>query len=116
MNTVLDNFRESMAFAKLDSGDKIEEENGSVELEKSDELDGEEPQMPAMTVPPSGQQQASFPLDEGQVLLQWPNKLSQASLEDFEAWLDVLVNRLRRSVNLSPKQPDELSDSSSDIS
>lgn len=86
------------------------------------ELKVEEPsQAPAMTAPPPNPhfqpptpavggcespadfKRDVFTLDEGPVIIQWPERLSPASLEDFEAWLQLIVRRARRSVPITPE-------------
>lgn len=41
---------------------------------------------------------ATFPLPEGLVQLEVPAQLSQASYEDLAAWVDVMLRRIKRSV------------------
>lgn len=36
-------------------------------------------------------------LDEGQVVLQWPTKMSPESYDDFKAWLDLMAKRIKRA-------------------
>jgi len=40
-----------------------------------------------------------FTLDEGPVVIQWPERLSEASFEDFETWMQLILRRARRSVS-----------------
>lgn len=40
-----------------------------------------------------------FTLDEGPAIIQWPERLSPASLEDFETWVELILRRARRSVS-----------------
>lgn len=44
-----------------------------------------------------GMNSDTFTLDEGQVVLQWPAKMSPESYEDFKAWLDVMAKRIKRA-------------------
>ena len=39
-----------------------------------------------------------FSLDEGQVVLQWPAQLSEASYEDLKDWLELQLRKIKRSV------------------
>jgi len=54
-----------------------------------------------------GMKQDTFNLDEGEVVLQWPMRLSKESLEEFEAWLDLILRRARRSVPAEPNSSDD---------
>lgn len=52
----------------------------------------------------------TFSLDEGQVVIQWPSKMSQESFEDFKAWLDIITRKAKRSVQAEdPNEEDFLS-------
>jgi hypothetical protein len=37
-----------------------------------------------------------FTLDEGEVILQWPSRMSAESYEDFKAWLDLIAKKAKR--------------------
>jgi hypothetical protein len=43
-------------------------------------------------------------LDEGAVVLTWPNELSKESVHELEGWLAVLIGRARRKAGVSPPQ------------
>jgi len=42
--------------------------------------------------------QDSFTLDEGQVVLRWPEKMSAASYEDFKAWIELQLRKIGRTI------------------
>jgi len=42
-------------------------------------------------------------LDEGPVLLSWPDELTADSVEEFEYWLNGVIKRARRKAGLSTK-------------
>lgn len=44
--------------------------------------------------------QDTFSLDEGQVVLQWPAQLSEASYEDLKDWLELQLRKIKRSVQI----------------
>jgi len=50
----------------------------------------------------TGVKQDIFTLEEGQVVLQWPAKLSQDSYEDFEGWINLILRRAKRSIVQEP--------------
>ncbi len=56
------------------------------------------------TLPPkgAGMRQEVFSLDEGDVTIQWPDRISTESLKDFEEWLTILQRKVRRSVTAPP--------------
>lgn len=56
------------------------------------------------TLPPKGvgMRQEVFSLTEGDVTIQWPETLSQESLEDFNDWLRILERKVKRSVVTAP--------------
>ena len=41
----------------------------------------------------------TFSLDEGQVILQWPAKMSPESYEDFKSWLDSVSRKAKRAAD-----------------
>lgn len=41
-----------------------------------------------------------FTLDEGQVVLQWPAKLSPESYEDMKDWLELMARKVKRAVQV----------------
>src|SRR5207253_2140920 len=55
-------------------------------------------QMPGTLAP--GMTQEMTTLDEGLVNLLWPAELSQASVQDFEYWVEGLIRRARRKAGL----------------
>ena len=40
----------------------------------------------------------TYTLDEGDVVLQWPSKLSQESYAELEDWLDLMGRKMKRAV------------------
>ncbi len=42
--------------------------------------------------------QDTYTLDEGDVVLQWPARLSQESYEDLKDWLDLIARKMKRAV------------------
>lgn len=64
---------------------------------------GQTPPANSFSPPPlklqSGARQDVFSLDEGSVVLQWPEKMSQDSYDDFEAWMQIQLRKIKRSIN-----------------
>jgi len=46
----------------------------------------------------SGVKEDVFTLDEGLVVIQYPERLSQESFEDFESWLQLVIRKAKRSI------------------
>lgn len=42
--------------------------------------------------------QDTFTLDEGQVVLQWPSRISPENYDDLKDWLDLMARRIKRAV------------------
>lgn len=55
------------------------------------------PQLSRVVAGPNVRQD-TFSLDEGQVVLQWPAQLSEASYEDLKDWLELQLRKIKRSV------------------
>ncbi len=41
-------------------------------------------------------------LDEGEAVLQWPATVSKESVQELEAWLNLVLKKLKRRVGLPP--------------
>lgn len=113
-------FRSSVAFAKMDktpkmgASEKVETPvnptgNGPEVVAKDDpqvQAAQVEPKIPATAGqnPPHplkavvGVKQDTFTLDEGQVVLQFPDKMSLDSYEDFKDWIELQLRRIKRSI------------------
>jgi hypothetical protein len=106
-------FRSTIAFAKLTGtdiiptadgfGDDDDAENG-IDEQYTEDKNRQHRRRPMQ----SGMKEDVFTLDEGQVVLQWPENLSQASFEDFESWLELVIRKVKRSVQ-SEKRHDATS-------
>ena len=46
-----------------------------------------------------------FTLDEGDVVFQWPERLSQESYEDLEAWAKLILRKIQRGVGKDADEP-----------
>ncbi len=97
-------YDETIAFSGLTSSDKVD----PVDLgddEEEDEGVGVDTQVEPVTppsvrrAPPSvGMKEDTFNLNEGAVVLQWPERLSKASYEDLESWLQLELRKIKRGI------------------
>ncbi len=51
--------------------------------------------------------QNTLQLDEGNVILQYPARISPESYEDLKDWLDLVARRVRRAVSDPDDDPEE---------
>jgi len=58
----------------------------------------------APPAPPPGLVEERTNLDEGPIILQWPGKLSEGSVEELEYWLEGVMRRARRAAGLPPEK------------
>jgi hypothetical protein len=58
------------------------------------------PAPPPAAPPPAGFKQDVFTLSEGQVVLRWPDPLSEESYEDFKDWLELVRKRVARGAGV----------------
>ncbi len=56
------------------------------------------------TPPPKGTRKEVFALDEGDVVLTFPDSLSTSSFEDLDAYLKVFISKMRRRANDAKKE------------
>ena len=94
----------TITFARLSGSDKLEQESDLGPEEPgenggSDEQPLQPPPRPRKRheVRP-GMKEDVFTLDEGDAVFQWPERLSQESYEDLEAWAELILRKIKRSV------------------
>lgn len=65
------------------------------------------PQLPRPAMPQKrdGMRQEVFALAEGDVVIQWPERISAESLQDFNDWLVILKRKIARAVQQQEPQP-----------
>lgn len=81
--------------------DQTEEQTGVPEGEGSHNITVPAAKGPAgvpKRKPALGIVEATLPLEEGQAILRWPDKLSQNSYQDFEDWVGLMLRRAKRSI------------------
>jgi hypothetical protein len=111
--------KDTVKFAKLDESDTISSAQGDNEDNDGgigqDEAEQEPPELLKRINPPLGarkdggtatMRQDVFSLTEGQVVLNWPTPLSQASIDDLKDWLKIVERKISRSTD-EEKKPTE---------
>lgn len=53
---------------------------------------------PIADTPATGSRRDVFSLDEGRVILEWPESMSAESYEDFQAWVEIQLRKIKRSI------------------
>ena len=43
--------------------------------------------------------QDTFTLDDADVTMRWPERLSKASYEDIQAWLEIMRRKMKRAIS-----------------
>jgi hypothetical protein len=114
VDTFIKRFRDTLAFANLTASDKIavsgnddEEDNGG---DDGDSLP--EPKLPpkARRTLPVGSKEDVFSLDEGAVVIQWPERIVGASAADIDGWLKLVGSKIKRAVDAGEREPEEPED------
>lgn len=113
----LKDFRKTLSYAKLDktpiintdealetytgttSDDRLGVQEKAIELNISQERPTPPVGIAKLTPVGFGIKQDTFSLDEGQVVLQVPEKMSEDSYADFKDWIELQLRRIKRSVN-----------------
>ena len=119
IDAFIKDFRASISYAKLDKAPTIEalkqwNTASNTEIESLETINKENcvQQAQVETTPhalaarpmglavPStgGLRQDTFSLDEGQVMLQFPEKMSSDSFEDFQSWIELQLRKIKRSI------------------
>jgi hypothetical protein len=119
ISAFIKDFRASLAYAKLDKTPTIDSPlQGNTAVNTDSEVledfvkeeksvnhayaDAVAQQVSVRQTPPvsigSGLRQDTFSLDEGQVVLQFPEKMSSDSFEDFQSWIELQLRKIKRSI------------------
>lgn len=92
----------TIRFAKLTDSDKVQASDELLTPEDEDELADLGKDLPP---PPKQRQPAKpgmkedvFTLAEGDVVLQWPERLSMESFADLESWVGIMLRKIKRNV------------------
>lgn len=99
---LINEYKATLAFAKMrDSGsmsdieEDIRESIAETQKPMNPAPGTTKPEVPALK---TGRLQEVFNLQEGQAILQLPEQMSPESYEDFEAWLQLVLRKAKRSV------------------
>jgi len=99
-------FRSTIAFAKLLESDKLSLADGTANREEVEKHPPDRQQRRRIMQP--GIKEDVFNLEEGTVVVQYPERLTKASFEDFESYLQLVIKKAKRSVESSDDpMPDE---------
>ena len=101
----------TISFAGLSKSDKVtpKDHGGSAgNAPEGDSIDDFERKDPPHQRPRrvqrqegSGMKEDVFSLTEGDVVLQWPELLSQESFEDLKSWADIVLRKIERQITLN---------------
>lgn len=89
----------TISFAGLSESDSIidDEDEGENGSEEETQLPSDQRRIKKRSKR-SGMKEDVFTLDEGDAVFQWPERLSQESYEDLEAWAKLILRKIQRSV------------------
>ena len=98
--------RATLAYAGIDKGNINDKINSSLLPENQGQKSDDIPEvLPPSIKPerkrkmsPSGVKEDVFTLDSGEVVLQWPERLSQADFDDFEGWIQLVLRKVKRCI------------------
>ncbi len=98
-------FTETVEYARLNEAGKVGENElkSSADSQSGVQTNTEIPtaRAPTKLVTPQveiNMQQTTFPLTEGDAVIQWPKSLSPESYEEFESWVQLTLKRAKRSI------------------
>jgi hypothetical protein len=118
VDSFISQFRSTISFAKLDQSgtmvDGIDEKEGNNQtatIQRRQVHEGETmnpnqlgqgeslaERSPRPILRQGGVKEDTCTLGEGLVVLQWPERLSPESFEDFESWLQLIIRKAKRSI------------------
>jgi len=103
-------YKENLMFAELKGSDMIEPDSANgTGSERGDEKPENKPPPPPQPQPAgttrvkgrevkAGMKEDIFTLKEGDVVFQWPERLSQESFDDLEAWTQLILRKVKRHI------------------
>jgi hypothetical protein len=115
----LDDYQKTIEYAGLSKKDKIDaiidDSDDGDEIDQQAEKDdgqffGFVPPTPPRGVerkPEIAMKQETFALDNGSILIQWPEELSEESYQDFVDWVDILKRKVKRCVKKRSEDADD---------
>ncbi|MDO8838986.1 MAG: hypothetical protein Q7V31_08645 [Parvibaculum sp.] len=114
-DALIEEYKSSISFAEITSAPPVskDEENEEGEDEASDieksskEEHADRGQKRRKAAAKVGMKEDVFSLKEGDVVFQWPEKLSPESFEDLDAWAKIILRKIQRSVVVAPDEKDE---------
>jgi hypothetical protein len=104
--------RDSIRFANLAPDDKIPPAEGAADEAEEDgkeRNEGREDEQP----PPSrrrpmqpGTKEDTYTLDDGQVVIQWSERIGAEEIEDVESWMQIVIRKMKRAAQKAD-EPEE---------
>jgi len=101
-------FKKTIAFAKLGTTDIVRAAGAAARVAESDAdkdedengsgVGSSQERRPRRRPMQAGMKEDVFTLEEGPVVLQYPETLSQESFEDLESWLTLVIRKAKRSI------------------
>jgi hypothetical protein len=111
VNRFIREFRSTIAYAQLAAADIMTPvENATDDINDDEGETAPPPEQPQRRRPVQAQlgfKQATFPLNGGEALVQWPENISPDEFEDFQDWLELVIRKVKRSVSEPRFTPDK---------
>jgi hypothetical protein len=107
--TVIKEYRDTIAFAKPDSSATLPLADGDLEAESEEGITGGG-KVVSHSNPLSNKaimREDVFSLTEGKATIQWPSPLSQESIQDLKDWLKIVERKIARSAPEPSDKPTE---------
>jgi hypothetical protein len=111
----LADFKATILFAKLTPDDKMplargpkpEEEEDEEEGQNRDKSDNDERRTPRRRPMQPGTKEDTYTLDEGQVVIQWPERIGAEEIEDVEGWMQIVIRKMKRTAQKADQSQEE---------
>jgi hypothetical protein len=100
-------FRDTLAFAKVVNDDINAAQDVNVEPAARTTVPVTQREKRERKPMASGSKEDVFSLDEGAVIVQWPERIRGASAEDIADWLKLVGNKIKRAVDDSDDDPED---------
>lgn len=95
----LKTFRSTIEYSQIGLLGNLSDNKPISEIQDVEEVSNEEREISTRVQPKRpGMRQEVFTLDEGDITLQWPERLSLDSYQDFESWLQLVLRKAKRAI------------------
>lgn len=99
----ISDFKKTISFARLSEADIIPVAGATVPVAENDNDDDDghdndvQERRPRRRPMQAGVKEDTYTLDEGQVVIQWPERIDAEEIEDVQSWMQIVIRKMKRT-------------------